>query len=239
MTSVRGWVTAGPVRYPEGDGKPMAETDDHRIVMMDSITVLSERYQDRPDVYVSGNLLLYYEEGNPKASISPDVLVAFGVAKAPHRRTYKVWEEGKAPDVVIEITSASSSREDRIRKRDLYAGLGVREHVLSDPLAEYLRPPLQGYRLEEDRYRPLPLSPAGAVRSALLGLDLVWQDGALRFYETATGAILLTPAERADREAIARRAAEQRAADLERELRELRARLPGGEPPGPRSDGME
>ena len=70
-----------PVHYPERDGKPMAESDLHRKEMARLIETLDAFLADRPDVYVSGNLLLYYEEGNPRASVAPDVFVVLGVPK--------------------------------------------------------------------------------------------------------------------------------------------------------------
>ena len=88
------------VIYPESDGKPMAETDVHRDWMVCIIERLKWRYR-RKRVYVSGNLLIYYEQGNPKKSVAPDTFVVFGV-QSGRRRIFKVWEEGKAPDVVIE-----------------------------------------------------------------------------------------------------------------------------------------
>src|SRR5687768_15023075 len=124
------------VYYPEGDGKPMAETDVHRDLMVYFIEAL-KRWFEREDVYVSGNILLYYEEGNPRLRVSPDTLVAFGLSPGT-RRTYKVWEEGKAPDLVIEVTSKGTRNEDRVKKAALYAQLGVREMWLVDPLREYL-----------------------------------------------------------------------------------------------------
>src|SRR5687767_9121508 len=69
------------VEYPTSDGKSMAETDHHRDQMVDAIQVLEHRYADQTDVYVSGNLLIYYEEGNKRKHVSPDVFVAFGVPK--------------------------------------------------------------------------------------------------------------------------------------------------------------
>ncbi|MDE0483572.1 MAG: Uma2 family endonuclease [Candidatus Poribacteria bacterium] len=73
--------SAPTIVYPESDGKPMAETDTHRDLMIDFIQMLKHHYRDDADVYVSGNLLIYYEKGNPRKSISPDVFVVFGVAK--------------------------------------------------------------------------------------------------------------------------------------------------------------
>jgi hypothetical protein len=61
-------VTQPEIEYPETDGNPMAETDTYRQEMTDTIETLAEFFRAEPDVYVAGNLLLYYEEGNPAAS---------------------------------------------------------------------------------------------------------------------------------------------------------------------------
>jgi Uma2 family endonuclease len=124
----------------------MAETDIHRDQMIYLIVALNNRYRDNPSVYVSGNLLIYYREGDPSKSVSPDTFVVFGVPKQ-QRRVYKLWEEGKAPNVVFEVTSRKTRRQDLRTKWELYAGLGVHKYFLFDPLEEYLEPPLQGYRL--------------------------------------------------------------------------------------------
>ncbi|MCZ6679286.1 MAG: Uma2 family endonuclease, partial [Candidatus Poribacteria bacterium] len=114
--------------YPESDGKPMAETDIHRKLMNDVIEMLENHFRARRDVYVSGNLLLYYEKGNPKKSVAPDVFVVFGIEKK-QRRTYLQWAEGKGPDVVLEISSKSTAQHDLTGKKDLYAQvLGVKEY---------------------------------------------------------------------------------------------------------------
>ncbi len=71
---------AGQIEYPETDGEPMAETDTHRDLMSDAlIQPLKEHFRNESNVYVSGNLLLYYEEGNPRASVAPDVFIVFGI----------------------------------------------------------------------------------------------------------------------------------------------------------------
>ncbi len=75
-------IQAAPtIFYPESDGKPMAETDKHRDLMTDFIQMLKQHFENVNDVYVSGNLFLYYEEGNPRKVIAPDVFVVFGVEK--------------------------------------------------------------------------------------------------------------------------------------------------------------
>src|SRR5262245_45071808 len=108
------------VEYPTSDGKPMAETALHARDMIDLIETLRDRFAADPDVYVWGNLLLYYEEGNPRKSVAPDVFFVRGVPKEPPRDYYLLWKEGKGPDVVIEITSKTTRREDQTKKLALY-----------------------------------------------------------------------------------------------------------------------
>ena len=72
-----------PIHYPSSDGKPMAENDAQRDAIMYGIGSLTRHFKDRPDVYVSGDLLIYYEEGNPRVSIAPDVFVVVRGAGPP------------------------------------------------------------------------------------------------------------------------------------------------------------
>jgi len=211
------------VHYPESDGKPMAESDIHRDEMVRLIQTLQDAYADRADVYVSGNRLLYYEEGNPRASVAPDLFVVKGVAKQ-RRRIYRLWEESVAPCVVIEVTSPSTRREDVTRKRALYARLAIREYYLYDPLAEYLRPPLQGERLDRGAYQAMQPDEDGALRSDELDMRLRLVSGLLRFSDWESDQPFLSPGERAAAEAAALREAERRIAELEALLRDRDAR---------------
>jgi Uma2 family endonuclease len=196
-----------PIHYPESDGRPMAETDEHRDEMAEIIQALQQRYLDREDVYVSGNVLIYYEEGNPAARRAPDVFVVFGVPKRK-RRTYLLWKERVVPQVAIELTSKGTRNEDEKVKLALYARLGVEYCFLYDPLAEYLDPPLQGYRLRSGgRYQPM--SPrAGRLPCPPLGLDLYLDEkGRLQFVDRETGTRLVRVPEalRQTTEALERR----------------------------------
>jgi Uma2 family endonuclease len=224
-------TTAQQIHYPESDGKPMGETDVHIDALIYLREVLRDYFRDDPQIYVAGNILLYYEEGNPAACVAPDVFLVQGVAKG-ERRTYRLWDEGRPPTVVFEITSRGSRLEDLGTKRAVYAMLGVQEYFLYDPMGEYLRPPLQGYRLQEEEYQRILPGADGGLTSQTLRLALRVEEGRLRLVNPSTGERLLTPAEAqaAHRtEAAARRAAE---AELERLRAEL-ARLRGE----PRSSG--
>ena len=223
---------APPVHYPESDGEPMAETPVHWHAMVDFASPLHGFLKDRPDAYVGSNMLMYYEKGDNRRRVSPDVFVAFGVPKLPERRVWLVWEEGKAADFVLEVTSRSTRKEDEVGKKALYQRLEVREYWQFDPLGEYLSPQLRGYVLGNDgRYRQVALEERdGALcHDSLLGVTLRLEGERLRLFDPKRGEYLLTHAEeREARQAIeaerdqlleAQRSAEARLAELERRLR--------------------
>lgn len=208
------------VDYPTSDGRPMAETDLHRQNMVDLIGTLKDRHAAEPDVYVSGNLLMFYEEGNRRKHVAPDVFVVKGVPKLPPRENYLVWEEGKGPDLVIELTSKTTRREDRVKKKDLYRDvLRVAEYFLFDPNADWLEPSLQGYRRAGGEYHPIGAVRAHYFPSEVLGLNLVRDGFELRLYDPETGHKLLTPRERASEAEAARRFAEAARQEVELTLR--------------------
>jgi len=128
----------------------MAETDAHRDWMVRIIELLKFFFLGKW-VYVSGNLLVYYVEGDPKKSVAPDVFVAKN-SDPRRRRIFKIWEEGSGPVCVMEVTSKKTRRQDLAAKKELYARLQVAEYFLYDPLAEWLKPALQGYRLVNGDY---------------------------------------------------------------------------------------
>ncbi len=202
------------IEYPTSDGQPMAETTLHRKVMSQTIGALERRYADVLDVWVGGNLLLYYQKGNPKKCVAPDVLLVRSVAKRD-RDVYLLWEE-KPPALIFEITSKSTRSEDTDFKPNLYERLGVTELVLFDPFGDYLKPRFQGYRLERGRYRPISPNSDGSLDLLTVGLAVRPEGERLRLVDTATGEKLLWEEE----EAMVRRAAEQRAATAEERVAE-------------------
>ena len=203
--------TDTPDLYPETDGEPMAASDLHLEILIWLLQVLKAHFVDMPDTYVSGDILTYYTEGNPRDVVAPDVIVSFGIGQK-NRHTYKVWEEGKAPDFVMEFSSKTTYQKDLTEKRTLYAALGIPNYLLYDAEALYLPSPLMGFQLVKGLYVPIRPGDAGNIHSDVLGLDFVVQERRLRVYEPVRGEWLQTPAEayaaRAEREAIARRKAE-------------------------------
>jgi Uma2 family endonuclease len=185
----------------------MAETDDHRDLMLALIETLKAFFLAAARVYVSGNLLVYYVPGDRRRHVSPDVFMVRGVPKH-NRLYYLVWEE-KPLQVVIELTSKSTRKEDLGRKFELYRDvLKVREYFLFDPHREYLKPQLQGYRLRNGQY--VPIKPvANRLPSKILGLHLEASGKDVRLYDPTTGAWVPTPQEARQQAEQAREHAEQ------------------------------
>ena len=221
--------------YPTSDGRPMAETDYHRDLMLDLIKMLKAWFAGQTRIYVSGNLLIFYVPGNKRKHVAPDVFVVIGTANHP-RENYLLWEEGKGPDFIIELTSSSTRKEDIDKKFKLYRDvLKVKEYFLFDPKGDYLKPRLQGYRLENGEYVPIALVD-GRMPSEVLGLHLEADGWVLRLYDPATGRWLPTPDEKIaleekarheeekarHEEEKARRRAEAEVERLGRELEKLR-----------------
>ena len=214
------------MEYPTSDGQPMAETTLHRKVMADLIEALDRRYAGVPDVWVGGNLFLCYEKGNPEAARAPDVLLARGVSKWD-RPNYLLWEE-TPPSLIVEVTSRKTRREDQRDKKGIYERIGVEEYVLFDPYGDWLKPRLQGYRLQSGLqgggYQPIPLAVDGSLESRTTGLTLRPEGERLRLVSTATGEPLLWTDElegALQRSEAARVRAEARAAAAEARLRAL------------------
>ncbi len=218
------------VEYPESDGRPMAETDLHRRVILDVSTALESRYRSRADVYVGGDLMMYYVEGNRKLSISPDVFVAFGPSPEPPRRVWKTWEEGKLADFALEVTSKGTRARDGGRKRRLCEHLEVTEYWRFDPTGEYHDPVLQGHRLNAGgTYEPVPLATTAegmlCGESKVLALRLCAHDNLLRLFDPRTCNFLQTNKEKDAALAEERRAREAAEAEVEQLKRRLALNL--------------
>ena len=202
--------------------------------------ILDNYFHRRPDVFVSGDGYLCYDTRDPSRWVRPDCVVAFGVDPDAifARNGYVISEVGKPPDFVLEVASESTGRRDYTTKRAIYAEYGVAEYWRFDPSGgRYHDRPLSGDRLVNGRYEPLPLDTGadGVIRgySPVLGLELHWDTGQLRFYDQVAGAYLrdlrqaeaqLDAAEaQRDAEAAARTAAEALVQRLRAQLRRLQS----------------
>lgn len=190
-------------------------------------TVMRERFRPRPEVCVGSDLGLFFERGNRAALLAPDLLITYGAKGRGDRLSYKVWEEGKVPDLCLEVLSRKTWRRDVEVKPGLYRDLGVREYWILDTL-DKLPTPIIGARLEPGGYVEVAPEPSGGYMSEVLELELAIVDGEFRFREPATGEVVPDYGEMklARREAEnAQREAEHRASAAEAELAALREQL--------------
>ena len=222
---------ATSIVYPETDGMPLPDGEYQSPLFRRIVGDLEEHFRDVPGAHVNGNTLLYYVQGNPRRSMSPDCYVVFGLSEAAQHslslegnNTYQLWEVGKAPDFVLEIGSGSTADADLGRKRDRYAEIGVGEYWRFDATGgEFYGEPLVGEYLVEGEYRRFELRHESDGRvwshSEILNLELWWTDGDLRFRDHVAELWLL----RRDEESAGRLAAESRAEEqagrLEAEVR--------------------
>jgi Uma2 family endonuclease len=197
-------ATIVEIEYPESDGRPMGETDLHREWMIRILDLLGHHFRGQR-VYVSGDLLVYYVEGVPTRFVVPDAFVVKD-CDSHQRRTYKIWEEGKPPDVVLETTSKSTQHVDLVHKAKVFAEMGVAEYFLYDPTGDYLTAQLLGYRRNGGGFVPIEPDESGAIECRELGLLFRLEVGDLVMYVKETGERLLTSDER---EVRARELAEQ------------------------------
>ena len=197
------------IEYPEEDGEPLAETDFQYIPLTYAVAALRARYADREDIYVGGNMLLYYRMNVPEASVAPDVFMVAGARGNHKRRSWFTWREDAAPAFVMEIASDSTWRHDGAGKRAIYEEIGVAEYWRFDPTGECFSPALIGERLVDGAYQPIEVAEDAdgllRGRSDTLGLDIcVLPDMEMRLYDPEREEWLLNY----DEERAARQAAE-------------------------------
>ena len=216
------------VEYPEGNW--IAQSVWHGRAVSQATVALDNHFRHRERVLVAMELVVYYERGNDKVCLQPDVQVVFGVQRG-NRSSYKVWEEGKAADFVLEVASPSTADKDARHKAQEYARIGVREYWRLDPTGSLLAPPLEGWEANGGSYNPVQPVARGArggwLRSRVLGLELrsQRQDGVtvLVFRDPRTGEEFdgeLGESERRRRAAEERASAEAKRASAEAKLRQ-------------------
>ena len=215
------------VEYPEGHW--IAQSVWHGDAVRLATAALHHHFRDRDDVLVAMELVVYYVRGDNRVWLQPDVQVVFGVGRGGNRSTFKVWEEGKAPDFVLEVASPSTAENDARHKAQEYLGIGVREYWRLDPEGTMMGTPLEGYRARGGRYhRVESVKCTGGVeylRSGVLGLDLRGEqrNGAtvLVIRDPRTGREFAGALEASERQ---RRTAEDRASAVEDKLSAARDR---------------
>ncbi len=185
------------IYYSPTDPNAMPETDIHFTLIANLVLLLRNFFINRADANVFGDIMFYYEKGNPQKFIAPDVMVCFGTNKTS-RKTYRLWDENEVvPAVIIEAASRTTWLKDVSTKLALYQKLGVKEYYIYD--AEYANLPasLMAYRLDEfDILAEIEIE-NNRIFSQSLGLELVDTGETLRFLDPETGEFLMTMEEMA------------------------------------------
>ena len=231
------------LEYDPDEPEPLPDAMQQDPILRDFMHILADHCteSDRsPDNFLSSNTILCYDRNNLNVRVQPDCYLAFGVDALAirQRKLYLPWEVGKPPDFALEVGSESTSDQDIIRKRLIYAQIGIPEYWLFDPTGgELYGQPLAGELLTDGVYRPLELTdePDGVLKgySPILGLYLCWREGTLLFYNPVTGTYLRNLRQERDahqqtqaelqsalqEERYAREAAQARIRDLEEQLR--------------------
>ena len=179
-----------PPMYYDDEGylcedSKISESTAHDDVLSYFREVTPSLVYEQPDAIVQRNLLMLFEEGNPRAMVEPDVMVSFDVGRHA-RNSYKLWVEGKPPDLALDGLSEKTWRRDLVVKPALYRDLGVREFWQLDPMG---RPPhpIRGYRLSRGDYRPIRPNASGAYRSAVLNAEFTFDGEEMRIVDLRTG----------------------------------------------------
>ncbi len=172
------------VFYPSEIKDEMGETAIHFLLISELFHLLRTFFANRNDVAVAANLMVYYDEGNPKKWLAPDVFVCFGVENKL-RRTFKSWEENVFPQIVFEVASDGTFENDLGGKRLEYARLGAEEYYLLDPERAYLPSPLMAFRRESGRFVSVNVENS-RVFSPLLNLEIVDTGKSFRVFNPQT-----------------------------------------------------
>lgn len=234
-------VNIPKITLPAEDGEPL-ESSWHRAEINLLIDSLKYHWRDRTDYYAGGNMFIYYsfEQARHRDYRGPDFFVVLNVDGSYARDSWVVWEEdGRYPNVIVELLSPSTALADKTIKKDLYEQVfRMPDYFCYDPESQELL----GWQ-RDGRYIVLDPDQRGWLWSRQLGLWLgVWEGPYLgehatwlRFYD-AEGNLVLTAAEaerqraetehqRAETERQRAETERQRAETAETELAKLRERL--------------
>jgi Uma2 family endonuclease len=192
--------------------EPPLETDLHRLQMTLLLQCLERLWQNRNDFFADGNLTIYYKSPQPKSEEfrGADFFVVLGTERKP-RKSWVVWEEdGKYPNMVVELLSDTTAATEKNFKKQIY------QDIFRTPDYFWFNPQtleFAGFHLVGGSYQPLDTNLLGWLWSKQLGLYLGVYEEKLRFF-TSDGQLVPTPEEVAEQE-------KQKSDRLAAKLREL------------------
>lgn len=226
-TDVMDWESPTPPTDLIFDDGESLESNRHRIGMNVLIRSLQQAWTDRDDYFVGGNMFVYYSrtQARNRDFKGPDFFVVLNVDGTRPRQGWVIWDEdGRYPDVIIELMSPTTANADTGVKKDIYEGIfRTRDYLVFDP---FNPDTLQGWRLDANfSYQPLVPNEQGWLWCETLGFWLGTWEGTieretapwLRFYDQQ-GNLVLLPEEAEHQRAEAEH---HRAERLAARLREL------------------
>ncbi|MEO1561023.1 MAG: Uma2 family endonuclease, partial [Cyanobacteria bacterium J06632_19] len=154
----------------------------------------------RNDFYVAGNLTIYYSNRQLKSEKfrGLDFFAVLGTERKP-RKSWVIWEEdGKYPNMIVEILSDSTAATDRDLKKKIYQNtFRTPDYFWFDPVSLEFK----GFYLSHGEYQPLEPNEQGWLWSEQLDLFLGIHNEQLRYF-TPEGELIPTPEEFAQRETL-------------------------------------
>lgn len=182
--------------YPEQREDDMGETSVHINLVANFLNILKLFLKAHEDVFLSANMNLYYEKGDPNKWYAPDILIAFGVPNHD-RPSYHIWKENVAPQVIFEVSSERTWKIDISEKLEVYGQLGVEEYYILDPEFAYLPAPLMAFHGQAERLLAVPVDD-GRIFSSRLGLEIVRTENSFRLFDPEANEFLRTLEESED-----------------------------------------
>lgn len=205
--------------YPEQREDDMGETSIHAKLINRLLAVLLQFFEQRQDVFLTSNMNLYYEEGNPNKWYAPDLLIVFGVQNH-ERSSYQIWKEKVFPQVIFEISSERTWKADISEKLEIYSTFGAEEYYILDPEFDFLPAPMLAFHRNGERLLSAPVN-EGRIFSPRLGLEIVRTENNFRLFNPNTNEFLRTLQEYEEQ----KQATELRARNAEAELERLKAEI--------------
>lgn len=127
------------------------------------------------------NLTIYFSPNQKKSEEfrGPDFFVVLDTEKKD-RKSWVVWQEdGKYPNLIIEMLSDSTAAIDKGLKKQIYQNtFRTPDYFWFDPNSLEL----QGFHLVDGQYQEIECTPEGWLWSQQLGLYLGVESSKLRFF---------------------------------------------------------
>ena len=178
------------VYYAEEREDDTGETSIHISLIADLLKTLKLFFKNRENVFLSANMNLYYEKGNSRRWYAPDLLVAFGVPNV-ERSSYLLWREEIFPQVIIEIASEKTWRNDIDEKLRMYEEHGAEEYYVLDSEFAFLPAPLMAFRRQGKNLVEINVVD-DKIFSPRLELEIVRTENTFRLFNPKTNEFLLT-----------------------------------------------